>query len=340
MRKLLSATLLVASLVPLTLLGQIQSARVEGNIIDSSGGAIPAAKVSMVNSRTQLKLDIVSDAAGYYLFPSVVPGPYTLTAEASGFRKASITNLEVNIGVSLRQEVKLEVGSVSESMTVEASSVTIQTTDATIQRAVTLRDIDTLPQLARGPIALATFMPGVQLGTNNNDPSFARINGMRQGSNNNTLDGIDVNDAVVPRLGLTMNANNTDSVEEFRIITNGAKAEYGRNAGGTVELITRSGTNQFHGNLFEYHRNTVLNANNFFNNRTGALRPKFIQNQYGGSLGGPVTIPKLFSGKDKLFFFYNFQGTKTAQEVVRNRTVLSNEAKAGIFRWTAGGATR
>jgi hypothetical protein len=163
---------------------------------------------------------------------------------------------------------------------------------------------------------------------------------MRQGSNNNTLDGIDVNDAVLPRLGLTMNANNTDSVEEFRIITNGAKAEYGRNAGGTVELITRSGTNEFHGNLFEFHRNTVLNANNFFNNRTGAPRPKFIQNQYGGSIGGPVLIPKLFNGRDKLFFFYNFQGTKTAQEVVRNRTVLSPEAKAGNFRWTQGGATR
>jgi hypothetical protein len=342
MKKLMWAMLSFALFIPWALLGQIQSARVEGTVIDSSSAVIPGAKVSMVNTRTQQKLDATADGAGYYLFPSVVPGPYTLTGEAQGFRKSSITNLEVNIGVSLRQEIKLEIGSVAESLTVEASSVTIQTNDATIQRAVTLRDIDTLPQLARGPIALATFQPGVQLGTNNNDPSFARINGMRQGSNNNTLDGIDVNDAVLPRLGLTMNANNTDSVEEFRIITNGAKAEYGRNAGGTVELITRSGTNEFHGNLFEYHRNTVLNANNFFNKNSGRelLRPKFIQNQYGGSIGGPVLIPKLFNGRDKLFFFYNFQGTKTAQEVVRNRTVLTPQAKSGIFRWNQGGATR
>src|SRR5207253_1134160 len=137
----------------------------------------------------------------------------------------------------------------------------------------------------------------VQLGTSPNDPSFARINGMRQGSNNNTLDGIDVNDASTPRLGLTLNANNTDSVEEFRIITNGAKAEYGRNGGGTVELITRSGTNTFHGNLFEYLRNTDLNANNFFNKSGGTeiARPKFIQNQFGGSGGGPVIIPKIYN---------------------------------------------
>src|SRR5205823_13259286 len=145
-------------------------------------------------------------------------------------------------------------GTASEFVTVEATTERVPTGEATIQRAVRLRDIDTLPQLGRGPIALATYQPGVQLGTSPNDPSFARINGTRQGSNNNTLDGIDVNDASTPRLGLTLNANNTDSVEEFRIITSGAKAEYGRNAGGTVELITRSGSNTFHGNLFEYHR--------------------------------------------------------------------------------------
>ncbi len=342
MKAVLPALLAIATLVPSALLGQTQGARVEGTVLDSSNAAIAAAKLTLLNSRTQQKLEVTSNASGYYLFAAVVPGLYTLTAEAQGFRQSTIANLEVNVGVSLRQEIKLEVGSVAESITIEASAVTIQTSDATIQRAVTLRDIDTLPQLARGPIALATFQPGVQLGTSNNDPSFARINGMRQGSNNNTLDGIDVNDAVVPRLGLTMNANNSDSVEEFRIITNGAKAEYGRNAGGTVELITRSGTNQFHGNLFEYHRNTVLNANNFFNKSSGRElpRPKFIQNQFGGSIGGPVSIPKLFNGKDKLFFFYNYQGTRTAQEVVRNRTVLTNEAKAGIFRWTAGGATQ
>ena len=334
MRRLLSVSLASCLVLPL-LLSQIQNARIEGTVQDTSGAVIPGAKLSIVNIRTRVHFEGEANPEGFFFFPTLQPGMYALSAEATGFRKTTVNNLEVNIGVILRQDLKLELGSVTDTIMVESSSVRIQTTEATIQRSVTLRDIDTLPQLARNPIALATYQPGVQLGTSPNDPSFARVNGMRQGSNNNTLDGIDVNDAVSPRLGLTLNASNTDSVEEFRIITNGAKAEYGRNAGGTVELITRSGTNTFHGNLFEYHRNTVLNANNFFNKSSGVelLRPKFIQNQFGGSFGGPVMIPKIVSGKDKLFFFYNFQGTRTAQQVVRNRTVLTAEAKAGLFRW-------
>src|SRR5262249_24135069 len=289
----------IAGLFAFSLFGQIQNARVEGTVTDSSLAVVPGAKLTITNTKTQVKTDAESDQSGFFFFPVLQPGFYTLTAEAQGFRKETITNIEVNVGVTLRQDVKMEIGTVSDAVTVEANTVRVQTSEATIQRAVTLRDISTLPQLARNPVSLATYQPGVQLGTSPNDASFARINGMRQGSNNNTLDGIDVNDAVSPRLGLTLNANNTDSIEEFRIITNGAKAEYGRNAGGTVELITRSGTNQFHGNLFEYHRNTILNANNFFNNNslqadgTATPRPKYIQNQFGGSFGGPVDIPKI-----------------------------------------------
>ena len=318
---------------------QVQSARLEGNIQDPSGAAIPGAKVSATNVRTQVKLDAEADASGYYTFPLLQPGIYSLAVEAGGFRKANVTNIELNIGFTVRQDVKLELGAVTETVAVEANAVQVQTTEGTIQRSVNLRDIDTLPQLARNPIVLATYQPGVQI--NPGDTSFSRINGLRQGSNNNTLDGIDVNDPVLPRLGLTLNATNTDSVSEFRIITNGAKAEYGRNGGGQVELITRSGTNEFHGNLFEYLRNTKLNANNFFNKSSGRLiqRPKFIQNQYGGSIGGPVIVPKVYNGKDKLFFFFNFQGVRTIQDVVRNRTVLTPEAKRGIFRWTPPGST-
>ncbi len=341
MRRLLLASLLgCISLLPV--LAQVQVARVEGTVQDSSGAVIPGAKVSIVNNRTQLRLDTTADAAGFYVFAQLPPSFYTLSAEANGFKKATLVNFEVNLGVTIKQDIKLEVGAVTEVLTVEASTVRVQTTEATVQRAITLRDIDTLPQLARNPLALATYQPGVQLGTSPNDPSFARINGLRQGSNNNTLDGIEVNDPVLPRLGLALNATNTDSIEEFRIITNGAKAEYGRNAGGTVELITRSGTNKFHGNLFEFHRNTVLNANNFFNKSTPGperARPQFIQNQFGGSFSGPVLLPKIYNGKDKLFFFYNYQGSRTAQQVVRNRTVLTPEAKRGLFRWTVPGTS-
>lgn len=331
---------LFAALAALSLLtpaaAQLPTSRIEGSVQDSSGAFIPGAKITLVNTRTQARLEAESNAEGYFIFPSLQPSVYSLSAEKTGFKTASLRDIELNVGINRSELIKLEIGNLAETIVVEASAVRVQTTEATIQRSVTMRDIDTLPQLARNPIAIASFQPGVQI--NPADPSFSRVNGQRQGANNNTLDGIDVNDAVLPRLGLTLNSTNTDSVEEFRMITNGGKAEYGRNSGGQVELVTRSGTNQFHGNLFDYLRNTVLNASNFFNNISGQARPKFIQNQFGGSFGGPVIIPKLINGKDKLFFFINYQGVRTAQETVRNRTVLTPEAAAGLFRWRVPGS--
>src|ERR1019366_5881451 len=215
---------------------------------------------------------------------------------------------------------------------VQAEAVRIQSTEAQLGRTVTVKDIDTLPVLGRAPINLITFSPGVQM-SNPVDVTFSNVNGQRQGASNATLDGIDVNDAVVPRLGLSMTANNTDSVGEVHIVTSGAKAEYGRNAGGQVELITRTGTNTFHGNLFDYLRNTDLNANDFFNNLSysaaqplGVPRPILIQNNFGGSFGGKIK-------RDKLFFFFNIQDIETHATISRERTVLTDSAKAGIFQW-------
>ncbi len=309
---------------------QVATSRLDGTIQDGSGAVIPGAKVVAVNEKTQAKAEATSNSEGSFIFPSLQPGLYTVTAEAKGFRKAVINSLELNVSVTVTQRFTMEVGQVTESVVVEAEAARVQTSDSQVGRSVTLRDIDTLPQLGRSPVILAVFQPGTQIDPS--DTTFTRVNGMRQGSNNTTLDGISANDSVTARLGLSMTANNTDSVGEFRVITNGAKAEYGHNAGGQVELITRSGTNQWHGNLFDYHRNKVLNANNFFNNASGVARPKYIQNLFGGSVGGAAI-------KNKTFFFFNYQGSRIAQEVVRNRTVLSPEAKKGIFRWRAPGST-
>ncbi len=311
-------------------MAQVATSRLEGIVQDESGAVIPNAKVLAVNVKTQSRSEATTNQEGFYVFPSLQPGIYTVSAEANGFRKAVVNNLELNVSVAVTQRFTMEVGQVTESVVVEAEAVRVQTSDAQIGRSVTLRDIDTLPQLGRSPIILAVFQPGVQIDPSNT--TFSRVNGMRQGSNNATLDGISVNDSVTARLGLSLTANNTDSVGEFRIITNGAKAEYGHNAGGQVELITRSGSNEFHGNLFDYIRNTKLNANNFFSNASGVARPKYIQNQFGGSVSGRVI-------RNKTFFFFNYQGNRIAQEVVRNRTVLTPEAKQGIFQWRAPGST-
>ncbi len=305
---------------------QVTNGRLEVQVLDSTGSSVAGAKVTIRDSRRQLSLggDGSTNAEGLFLYASLRPSLYELSVEAAGFRKAVVGNLEILSGATLRQSVKLELGQVSEAISVEASAVQVNTSDAQGARSINMRDIDVLPQLGRGPLALAALTPGISVDAN--DQSFSRVNGLRQGSNNTRLDGIDVNDSVVPRFGLALTPSNTDSVEEVRIITNGGKAEFGRNAGAQMEVVTRSGTNQFHGNAFEYLRNSKLNSNTFFNNASGTARPKFNQSIYGGSLGGPAI-------KDKLFFFGNFQGTDTRQDVSRNRTVATPEAKLGIFRW-------
>jgi outer membrane receptor protein involved in Fe transport len=305
-----------------------------GTVHDSTGGAIPNAKITATQQETQKSTETASNAAGEYVFPSLQPGTYSLVVESSGFRKAVINNLELDAAANLSQSVTLEVGQVTEVLEVRANALAVQTSESQISQSVTLSDIATLPQLSRTPISLAIFQPGVQINPQANgsssgaDYSFAHVNGLRQGSNNNTLDGIDVNDSVAPRIGLSLTANNTDSVEEARIVTDGGKAEYGRSAGAQVQLVTRSGSNQFHGNAFDYLRNRDLNANDFFDNAAipAVPIPVLIQNNYGGSFGGPIK-------HNKIFFFGNYQGIRTHAQGVQNTTVPTATAKQGIFQW-------
>jgi hypothetical protein len=327
MKKVLVLLAVFASLC----FAQVGTGRLDGGVVDATGGTIAGAKITVVHQATQSKNETSTNADGSFVFPSLQAGLYTISVESKGFRTAVVAGVEINISTSVTQKFKLEVGDIAEHVEVTAESVRVQSTEAQIGRTVTMKDIDTLPVLGRSPINLAVFSPGIQL-SNPGDVTFSNVNGQRQGASNSTLDGIDVNDAVVPRLGLAMTANNSDSVGEVHIVTSGAKAEYGRNAGGQVELITRSGTNAFHGNAFDYLRNNALNANSFFNNQSGVPVAKYIQNLFGGSVGGPVI-------KGKTFFFFNYQGSRISQDVTRNRTVLTADAKKGIFTWKAPGST-
>jgi hypothetical protein len=320
-------------------LAQTNTGRIEGTVQDSSGAVVPNAKVVATNEQTLSKSEAAANSSGNFVITALQPGTYTLTVEVTGFRQTVIKGIDVESAATVSQIIKMQVGQVTESVQVEANAVSVKTADSQVAESITIKDIDTLPQLARTPLTLAIFAtPGVQITQNGSsagtDNSFSHINGMRQGSNNNTLDGIDANDSVAPRLGLSLTANNSDSVEEFRVIADGGKAEYGRNAGGQVQLITRSGTNHYHGNAFEYLRNTDLNANDFFNNSSipGVARPVFIQNLFGGSFGGPIK-------HNKLFIFGNYQGRRTAQQLVRNRLVPSDLMRQGIFQWIAPGTS-
>ena len=291
--------------------GQTQTARLQGTVHDASGAIVPNAKVVAVNNQTKDSSDATTNGSGLYVLPALRPGTYTLTVEAPGFSKTTVTEIELGVSANIAQDVKLEVGKLTEVIEVAANAVSVATTDAQVSAAVTMRDIDTLPQLARTPITLAIFQPGVQISQNGSntgtDTSYSHVNGMRQGSNNSTLDGIDVNDAVAPRLGLSMTANNTDSVEEFRVVTEGGKAEYGRNAGGQVELITRSGTNTPHGVAVRIHsqpggqRQRLLQQQ--IRRRQADVHPEHLT---AAAFGGPIK-------RSKLFIFGNYQGRRTHQ---------------------------
>jgi Carboxypeptidase regulatory-like domain/TonB dependent receptor len=326
------ALALTAFCITFSITAQVTTARLEGTVQDSSGAIIPNASVSAVNEKTQSTSTGKADNSGHFVLSTLQPGTYNLTIEAQGFRKSVLTGIELAVGAQIAEVVKLEVGNVSESVSVEANAATVQTTESQISSAINMKDIDTLPQLGRSPMTLAIFQPGVQIDVRaGQDSSFSHVNGLRGGSNNSSLDGVDVNDSDVPRLGLSLTANNSDSVEEFNVVTASGTAEYGRSAGAQVNLVTRSGTNQYHGAAYDYLRNTDLNANDFFNNQSGSAVPQYIRNIYGASFGGPIK-------HNKLFIFGNFQGSRTHQQTVRERTVPTASAKSGLFEYMSGGA--
>jgi hypothetical protein len=317
---------------------QTQTARLVGTVKDATGALVPNAKISAVHNETKTRTDTTGNASGDFVLPALQPGTYTLNVEAAGFRKAVISDITLDVAAEVAENVILEVGQLTETVEVKANTLAVQTTESEVSQVVTISDIATLPQIARTPITLAVFQPGVQIFPQANgsssgaDYSFAHVNGLREGSNNNTLDGIDVNDSVAPRIGLSLTANNTDSVEEARMLTDGGKAEYGRSAGAQLQLITRSGTNQYHGNAFDYLRNRDLNANDFFNNGAGVPIPVLIQNLYGGSFGGPIK-------HNKLFIFGNYQGRRTHAQAIQNTVVPTATALQGIYSWIPPGST-
>jgi hypothetical protein len=200
----------VSRVAGLFLLCPTQTARLEGIVHDSTGAVVPAAKVTAIHNQTKTQTDTVTNQSGEYVLPALQAGTYTLTVEAPGFRKAQISDIILDVAANVSQALTLEVGQVTEVVEVLANTVSVQTTDSQVSRAITMKDIDWLPQLGRTPITLAVLQPGIQVFTQANgsasgaDYSFSHINGMRGGSNNNTLDGIDDNDSVVPRLGRSL----------------------------------------------------------------------------------------------------------------------------------------
>ncbi|MBI4902409.1 MAG: TonB-dependent receptor [Acidobacteria bacterium] len=331
MSRVLACLLLAAFLAP----AQTTTSRIRGVVTDPTGALVPGAEVSVLHESTGLKRSMASTAAGQFGFEAMPLGKYTLTISLQGFKKYTTTGNELQVGEPLTLDVQLETGSVSEQVTVTDSSSQVQTAEASLGNVLDTKPIESLPLNGRNPLHLMALQPGVsghasQATSASGTVTFS-VNGDRGRGIFTTLDGVDVSDPVIPRGELSQVLINPDSVSEYRVITSVPKAEYGRNSGAQVQVVTRSGTNQFHGAVFEYHRNTIFNANDWFNNRSNLNREVLIRNQFGASLGGPIK-------KNRLFFFFNWQSQRMAQSLSQTRTVLTPEARQGIFRYMVGAA--
>ena len=304
-----------------------QNSSLNGTVSDPSGAVIPNAAITLANQQTGLQRVTVSDAQGRYTFDSVQPGNYRINAKAAGFADAAVNNIEILVNQPATIPVKFEkVGTATETISVEAGTTQVNTVDATLGNAIESHQIVELPSYARNVAALLTFQPGVNQSGN--------VNGGKSDQGNITLDGADVinensRSAMTSVLNVTI-----DSVQEFRVTTTNSNADEGRTSGAQITLVTKSGTNQFHGSLYEYRRGTETAANSFFNNLSGLPRPALLINIFGGSMGGPIK-------KNKLFFFLNYEGRRDASANSALRTVPSPTLDQGevLYKNTAGAIT-
>jgi hypothetical protein len=328
-------------LVPLASWAQQSTGTITGTIYDSSGALIPGAKITVKNLNTNFTWSSVTTSAGEYQVPFVPAGAYQITAEAQGFTKTVRTGITLSVNETVRADLTLTVGPVTQQVTVEANATPVATESSDVGNTVSGTQTEALPLSTRQFIQMLTLEPGVSSDIVS-EPGFASlsmasvsVNGMRENQNNYLIDGVNNIDVYN---GNNMVTPNLDALAEFRVERASFSADTGRSAGATVNLITRSGTNQFHGSVFEFLRNDKLDARNFFaydetNPTTGAempgtARPENRYNNFGFTIGGPIK-------KDKLFFFWSEEFRRIIQSAGTVLTYVPTAAeKGGTFNET------
>jgi carboxypeptidase family protein len=325
-------------------MGQATTGTLTGLVTDPQGAIVSGATVTLINSETRVEIKSTTSDQGEFVFPQVPPGKYSLSVEATNFKKALATDLIVEVGVSSRTTVVLEVGSVTEQVTITATQDIVNSTTPTLTSVINTRQVQDLPLPTRNPLDLAGLQPGVAVtGTDNRGSS---ISGLRQTSVHLTQDGINAMDNFVKTSSLfAISAPSLNSTSEFSITTGTNDSGSGRGVG-QVRLVTRGGTNDFHGEVFYLNRNDYFQANTFFNNLTGTPRERQNQHFFGFSVGGPMFGPRfgeggpaVWNGRDRAFWFFSYEGFRENFSATRNRTVLTDQAKTGVFRYVgANGA--
>ena len=310
---------------------QVSTSRITGTVYDKTGAVVADAKVTATNEATGLKQETTTTSAGVFNFPSLPAGSYTIAVEMAGFQKWVSTKNILTVGSPIVVDTTLEVGTMGQVVQVESSYAKLETTSAMLSGVVSRREVAYLPLNGRNPLSLIMLEPGLVQRTTGAAGSGTHVFGSRDRAHNVTIDGIEANESSVPNPQSNLHRLNPDNVQEYRVVTLNATPEFGRNSGANVAIATRSGTNDFHGDVFWYHRNTVLNSNEWFNNEAGIERPVLLMNQFGADGGGPII-------KNKTFFFGSWQGNriKQTQPIAQSFGVpvaYTDLAKQGIFRY-------
>src|SRR5713226_467823 len=317
-------------------MGQSDTGTISGVITHATGGTVAGATVELESVDRGSVTEAVSNSSGIYVFASVQPGQYHLAVRMTGFREVNFLGLIVNTQDHIEQNFQLQVGSTSESITIESEAPLVNTTDASLGRSFETRQVEQLPIEGRNVVELLSLQPGVSyLGNQINadrDSRSGSVNGARSDQSNVTLDGVDVNDQTNGYAFTSVLRNTQDSIQEFRVATSNANADAGRSSGAQVSLVTKGGTNSFHGSAYEYNRNPSFTANEYFNKQTQLVngapnkQPKLIRNVFGGSVGGPIK-------KDQIFFFANYEGRRDREGVEEVRKVPTTSYRQGIVTY-------
>ncbi len=328
----------------ITVTAQVASSELSGTVLDSTGAAVANAKVTATNLATNLSREAVSDSGGSYIITLLPPGDYTVSVEAPGFRKLVQSGLSLQINQQARLDLSLQLGQVSETVEVTAQTPLLESESSSLGTVVNEKLVNQLPLNGRNFIQLATLSPGVNgvgfsasgtimSGTRPDDrrPGTEIFsNGNREGSNNFLYDGIDDNERLTLSIVLRPAV---EAVREFKIQTNLYSADVGRNSGAVIDVITKSGTNQLHGSLFEFLRNSAMDARSFFSPK-GTAFPAFRLNQFGGSFGGPVALPRIYNGRNRTFFFVDYEGYRRDSQQLLLGNVPTLKMRSGDFSET------
>ncbi len=339
---LVCVLLMFAALVSIQVHAQVTGATLSGTVTDTSGGIIRDAEVSVKNTATGISRAVTVDSAGFYTVPNLLAGIYEVRVTAAGFSTALQSDLTLAVGAQQQLNFSLRVGTATETVKVTAATQ-IELTSSTLTGHVDSQTVLDLPLNGRDWTSLATLHPGVNLIENQMDYSLGSargnrgfgaqltVSGQRTTNNNYRLDGVSVNDYANSGPGNVIGAAvGVDAIQEFSVLTGGFSAEYGKATGGVINAITKSGTNDFHGDVYEFLRNSALDSRDYFSRSGNTPVAAFRRNQFGAAAGGPII-------KDKTFVFGDYEGMRQAKGITTTIKVPSDSARAGTLHYDPAG---